>query len=162
MGFGLGFGAIEALLLGASSFIVILLIILIPDQLPSELLQLATGQSGSLLVIPAPIVERAIVMLVHAFSCVLIIYPVRTREWKWFWISFLYKTMLDAIAGFIQITYGVQNLTVLGTWAVELVLLPFGIVGLWGLQAFRRRWPQETTPSPTRDEMAQIQSDPTV
>ena len=53
--------------------------------------------------------------MVHALSCVLIIYAVQTREWKWFWFSFLYKTMLDAFAGFIQITYGVQNLTVLGT-----------------------------------------------
>jgi len=160
--FGLGFGAVEALLLGAYSFTVILLIMLIPDQLPPELLQLADSQSGSLLGIPVPIVERAVVVLVHAFSCVLIIYAVQTREWKWFWISFLYKTMLDAVAGFIQITVGVQNLTILGTWAVELVLLPFGIAGLWGLCVFRRRWPQGNVPSPTRDEMAQIQSNPAV
>lgn len=155
VGFGLGFGAIEALLLGAYSTIVVLLVILIPDQLPPELRQLAFGQSGVLLAIPAPIVERAVVMLVHTFSCVLIIYSVQTREWRWFWISFLYKTMLDTIAGFVQITYGVQNLTILGTWAVELVLVPFGIAGLWGLHAFRRRWPRKNIPSPTPDEMSQ-------
>ncbi|MBM4465587.1 MAG: YhfC family intramembrane metalloprotease [Chloroflexi bacterium] len=140
VGFGLGFGAIEAFLLGAYSFLVILLIILIPDKLPPELLQLATSAKASLLDIPIPIVERLVVVLLHAFSCVLIIYAVRTREWKWFWISFFYKTALDAIAGSIQITYGVQNLTTLGAWIVEMILLPFGIVGFWGLRTFRRRW----------------------
>lgn len=127
-------------MLGAYSFLVILLIILIPDKLPPELLQLAISARASLLDIPIPIVERLIVVLLHAFSCVLIIYAVRTKEWKWFWISFLYKTALDAIAGSIQITYGVQNLTTLGAWMVEMILLPFGIVGLWGLRTFRRRW----------------------
>jgi uncharacterized membrane protein YhfC len=161
LGFGLGFGAIEAFLLGVSSFTVTLLIILIPDQLPPQLLQLAAGQSASLLAIPAPIVERAITMLVHAFSCVLIIYAVQTRHWKWFWISFLFKTTLDAIAGFIQITVGVHNLTVLGVWLVELVLLPFGIAGLWGLCAFQRRWPRRDLPSPARGQMAQTPSSPT-
>jgi uncharacterized membrane protein YhfC len=137
---GLGFGAVEALVLGIYSFVTVLLLWLAPDQLPAELVELATSQSGSLLVIPVPIVERAIVVLVHAFSCVLVIHAVQTREWKWVWLSFVYKTMLDAIAGFIQITYGVQNLTIPGTWAVELALLPFGIAGLWGLCVFRRRW----------------------
>ena len=79
---------------------------------------------------------------------------------EWFWISFIYKTMLDAIAAFIQITYGVQNLTILGTWAVELMLLPFGIAGVWGLGAFRHRWPRGNIPPPTRDEIVPILSDP--
>jgi uncharacterized membrane protein YhfC len=158
--FGLGFGAIEALLLGIYSFGTVLLLWLAPDQLPAELVELATSQSGSLLAIPAPIVERAVAILVHVFSCVLIIYAIQTKQWKLFWISFIYKTMLDAIAGFIQITYGVQNLTILGTWAVELVLLPFGIAGVWGLRAFRHRWPRGNIPPPTRDEIVPVLSDP--
>jgi len=71
-GFGLGFGAVEAFLLGASSFLVVLLVILIPDRLPPELLQLATSASVSLLDIPIPIIERLVVVLLHAFSCVLL------------------------------------------------------------------------------------------
>ena len=140
VGFGLGFGAIEAFLLGTYSFLVILLIILIPDKLPPELLQLATSANASLLDVPIPIVERLVVVLVHAFSCVLIIHAVQTREWKWFWISFFYKTAVDTIAGAIQLTYGVQNLTTLGAWATEMILLPFGIAGLWGLRTLQRRW----------------------
>jgi uncharacterized membrane protein YhfC len=162
VGFGLGFGAIEAILLGVSSLTVTLLIILIPDQLPPELLQLADEQGGSLLAIPAPIVERVITMLVHAFSCVLIIYAVQTRQWKWFWLSFLYKTTLDTIAGFIQLTVGVQNLTILGMWLVELVLLPFGIAGLWGLVVFRQRWPLGHLPSLAHSAGTQTPTSPTV
>jgi uncharacterized membrane protein YhfC len=156
--FGLGFGAIEAVVLGAYSFVTVLLVQTAPDLLPVELVEAATSQGGSLLIIPVPIVERALVLLVHTFSCVVIIYAVQTRAWKWFWLSFLYKTTLDTIAGSIQLTVGVQNLTTFGTWAVELVLLPFGILGLLGLRALRCRWPQEATPSVSHDEITEVQS----
>lgn len=140
LGYGLGFGATEALLLGIYNFIVVLLIIVMPDQLPQELVELADTSNASLLAIPIPIVERTIVILLHAFSSILIIYAAQTKEWKWFWFSLLYKTTMDAIAGYIQLTYGLENLTIQGLWLVELILLPFGLVGFWGLFAFQRRW----------------------
>jgi uncharacterized membrane protein YhfC len=144
LGYGLGFGATEALLLGVYNFIIVLLIIVIPDQLPRELVELADPDKASLLAIPIPVVERTIVILLHAFSSILIIYAVQKKEWKWFWFSFLYKTAMDAIAGYFQITYGLENLTLGGLWLVELIILPFGLIGLWGLRAFRRRWQFET------------------
>jgi uncharacterized membrane protein YhfC len=140
LGYGLGFGGTEALLLGVYSFIIVLLLIVIPEQLPQELVELADPSKTSLLAIPVPIVERAIVILLHAFSSILIVHAVQKKEWKWFWISFLYKTAMDAIAGYFQITYGLENLTLGGLWLVELILLPFGLIGLWGLIKFRRRW----------------------
>lgn len=140
VGFGLGFGAIEAFLLGGYSLLTVALIVLVPDKLSPELLQLASSGNNSLWLIPAPIVERASAVLLHTFSCVLIIYAVQTRKWKWFWVSFFYKTAVDAVAGFAQLTYGVQNLTTLSTWIMETVFLIFGLVGLWGLQLFRDRW----------------------
>jgi uncharacterized membrane protein YhfC len=87
-GFGIGFGGIEAFLLGAYSFLMILLILLVPDKLPPELLELANSANASFLDIPVPIIERLLVVLVHTWSCVLIIYAVQTGKWKWFWISF--------------------------------------------------------------------------
>lgn len=138
--FGLGFGTIEAFLIGTSSFLLALLVILIPNELPPQLLKFATSGSDSLLVIPAPIIERTTIILLHAFSCLLIVYAVRVKAWKWFWVSFFYKTAVDAIAGFIHITYGIENLTTFGTWIMELSFLPFGIIGAWGLWVFRNRW----------------------
>jgi uncharacterized membrane protein YhfC len=140
LGYGLGFGALEALLLGIYAFVIVLLILVIPEQLPPILLDLAETRNVSLLAIPVPIVERAIVVLLHAFSSVLIIYAVQKKERMWFWLSFLYKTAMDTIAGYIQITYGVQNLTLAGAWLVELFLIPFALIGIWGLIVFRRRW----------------------
>ncbi|NIM95600.1 MAG: YhfC family intramembrane metalloprotease [Anaerolineales bacterium] len=138
--YGLGFGGTEALVLGFYSFIVVLLTITIPEQIPPELIDLTDTSNTSLLAIPIPIIERTIVLLVHAVSSVLIIYAVRTKEWKWFWASFIYKTTLNAIAGFIHVTYGMENLTVRGAWLVKLVLLPFGILAIWGMLVLRNRW----------------------
>jgi len=140
VGFGAGFGAVEAFLLGLSSFVLILLAILIPEGLPPKLLALVTSEMESPLVIPAPILERMIAILIHIFSSLLIIYALQTRKWRWFWASFFYKTLVDGIAGFVHITYGIENLTTLGVWLLELGLLPFGIIGAWGSWALRRRW----------------------
>jgi len=141
VGFGVGFGAVEALLVGISSLLMVLVVIYIPDKLPPEFLKFITS-GNSLWCIPAPIIERMITLPVHALSCVLILYAVQKQEWKWFYLSFAYKTVVDAIAGFIHTTYGLENLTTLSTWGMELVFLPFGIIGVLGLCAFRNKWTQ--------------------
>jgi uncharacterized membrane protein YhfC len=140
VGFGLGFGGVEAFLVGLASFGAILLVILIPERLPQNVVEAISSGSNSLLVIPAPIVERVSAILLHAFSCVLIVYAVRTKEWKWFWLAFFYKTAVDGIAGLMHLEGLLKDLSTSGVWLVELVFLPFGLVGLWGLLAFRKRW----------------------
>lgn len=140
VGYGLGFGGAEALLLGIYSTVILALVIMIPDDLPPELLEVVDSGNASLLAIPVPIVERVVVILLHVFSSILVVYAVQRQEWRWFWASFLYKTAIDTLAGYIQISYGVQNLTLGGAWLVELLLLPFGVVALWGLIALRDRW----------------------
>jgi len=138
--FGLGFGAVEAFLVGLGSFMVLLLAILIPDKLPEAMVKAMTSGSHSALVIPAPIVGRVTAILLHAFSCVLIVYAVRTRAWRWFWLAFWYKTAVDGVAGLMHLENLLTDISTLGMWVVELVFLPFGLVGLWGLRVFRRRW----------------------
>jgi uncharacterized membrane protein YhfC len=141
IGYGLGFGATEAVLLGIYSFVLVLLVIIVPHQLPPELVSLLDIETASMMAIPVPILERAITILLHTFSLMLIVYAVQNKDWKWFWIAFIYKVAMDSIAGYIQITYGIHNLTLEGVWLVELVLIPFGLIGLWGLLTFRNRWP---------------------
>lgn len=140
VGFGLGFGAFEALLLGLTSFALILLVWLIPEELPQELVQQALAGAQSTIAIPAPVLERINAIFLHALSCLLIVYAVQTGERKWFWFSFLYKTAIDSIAGYIHITYGLENLTPGALWTFEIAILPFGIVGVWGLWKFRERY----------------------
>ena len=138
--FGLGFGAIEAFLVGLTSFVMVLLVWRIPDKLPQELLQQALNGPQSTLVIPASVLERINAIFLHAFASLLIVYAVQTGRWRWFWVSFLYKTAIDAAAGYLYITYGIENLTTRGMWAFEIANLPFGIVGVWGLVKFRERY----------------------
>lgn len=145
-GFGFGFGAVEALLMGLGSLGLALLATLAPDRLPPTLLEIPASAMDAILGFSAPIVERIIFVVIHAFSCLLIVYAVQTKDWKWFWAAFLYKTVVDGIAGFAQLTYGVENLTIIGIWLLEIACLPFGIVGAWGLWVFRRRWKRKNEP----------------
>jgi len=139
VGFGIGFGAIEAFLLGITSFIIVLITIFIPsEQLPKELI--GPPQLQSLYAIPAPIIERISALFTHIFSVVLILYAFKTNEWKWFWLSFWYKTAVDSVAGYVHLTYGLKNLTVMGLWILEFIMLLFALVGFWGLINIRKKW----------------------
>lgn len=80
LGYGLGFGALEAILLGVYSFAIVLLTITAPDQLPPELLDFAAASDASLLAIPIPIVERSIVIVLHTFHRFSSSMPCRERN----------------------------------------------------------------------------------
>ncbi len=106
--------------------------------LPEGLIKLAYADSP--LIIPADILERVTAIYLHILSCLLIIYAVQVSRWKWFWISFIYKTAIDTIAGYLYLTYGIENLTTTGRWIFEIAILPFGIIGLWGMAKFKNIW----------------------
>ena len=127
---------------------------LAPERLPPQLLHSINSGPGSPLAIPAPIVERVIAILIHAFSCLLIVYAVQVKAWKWFWVSFSYKTAVDALAGFIHLTYGLERATgsTLAVWLTEFAFLPFAIGGAWGVWLFRNRWKGPPLQLHTSDE----------
>lgn len=140
VGFGIGFGGFEAVLVGVGSFFLTLLVICCPNILPPEVIRFAQAGNDSPLVIPADILERITAIFIHILSCLLIIYAVQNAQWKWFWISFIYKTTIDAIAGYLHLTYGVENLTLIGRWIFEIAVLPYGIVGAWGTIKLKNKW----------------------
>ncbi len=53
---------------------------------------------------------------------------------------FFFKTAVEAIASFVYVTYGIENLTTLGIWVLEIVFWPLGIVGAWEVWLFQQRW----------------------
>lgn len=142
LGLGLGFGAIEAFILGVVSLLLVLVFVLVPpEEIPPVLQPMAPAEGiTGLLTIPAPIVQRVTAILVHGCACLLIIYAVQRRAWSWFWVSFGYKTLVDAIAACFHLTCGLENLTPLEVWGIELVFMPFGVIGAWGIWKFRRKW----------------------
>lgn len=97
--FGIGFGVIEALLLGFASLGSALGGLLAPDMLPIYTLGSFANNTNIAMGL-APVVERLSVIFAHIFSCVLIFHAIASREAKWGWLAILYKTLLDAPGGF--------------------------------------------------------------
>jgi len=138
LAFGIGFGVIEALLLGLTSTGSVLVSLLSPDMLPiSTLGNLANNATLGMGL--APIVERLSVIFAHIFSCVLIFYAIASGESKWGWLAILYKTLLDTPAGFAAF-WGAG--TTEKIWTLEAVIAIIGLAGLWGTLQIARRYPQ--------------------
>jgi uncharacterized membrane protein YhfC len=136
LAFGIGFGAVEAILLGASSLASGLVVLLAPGQVPaSAAAQFALASNP--LYGAAPIVERAATIFVHILSAGLIFYAIRTGDRRWLWTAVVYKTALDSVAAFAQF-WGVN--TIGRIWTVEAIVIVFGLIGWWGTLRIARRY----------------------
>jgi uncharacterized membrane protein YhfC len=128
LGFGIGFGAVEALLLGVSSFGSVLAALLIPAQIPlNAMASLSVG--NNLLVGLAPIWERFFTVWVHILSNVLLFYAATTRKNRYFWMAFWYKSILDLVAAYAQMS-GISSLVKM--WSIEAFIALMGVLGYWG------------------------------
>lgn len=142
--FGIGFGAIEALVLGLVSFVGTSAAIAFFNVLPADAkakLLAALGQASGheLTFICIPIIERISTLFIHCFSCVLIVYGARVRQWRWFWISFAYKTFVDGLAAWGLLGWHVkQSLSKMVLFEVLVVAL--AILGLVGLRFLHARF----------------------
>lgn len=141
--FGIGFGVIEALLLGLVSLLSALVGITSPDTLPIPTLG-TMANNATLVMSLAPVVERLSVIFAHIFACVLTFYAIASGETKWAWLAVLYKTLLDTPAGFASF-WGVGTADKL--WTIEAVIAVFGLIGLWGTIQIAQRYPQPQTSS---------------
>jgi uncharacterized membrane protein YhfC len=145
LGFGIGFGAFEALLLGLSSFGSTLAALLVPAQIPlSAMASLAVG--NHLLVGLAPTWERFWTVWIHILSNVLLFYGALTRKDRFFWIAFWYKSGIDAVAGYAQLT-GINSLAKM--WTIEAIVALFGVVGYWGTWKIKQLFPKPQEPLQT-------------
>lgn len=139
LAFGIGFGVIEALILGFTSLGSAAFAMISPDALPVPTLG-NLAQTGTLVMGLAPVVERLTVIIAHIFSCVMIFYAIAKKEARWAWLAVLYKTILDAPAAFAQF-WGVS--TPGRMWIIEAVIAVIALVGLWGILKIARRYPQQ-------------------
>jgi len=126
-GFGYGFGCIEAILLGLAQF--------------AAVAAMATGKAPvpyiGWLTVPAPIVERVMTIFLHLFTTLLIIYAIKERKPYLFWLSFLYKSFVDTIAAWAQLSFGVT--TASHIWIVEGILLIVTSVSIVGSIMFLQK-----------------------
>lgn len=154
LAFGIGFGAIESLLLGLGSLASVLAALLAPQAVPAQALaQLAV--MNNIMYGIAPIVERFFTVWVHIFCSVLIFFAVAKMEARWFWLAFGCKSLLDAVAGYAQ-TSGILG-SVEGIWAIEGIVVLFGIAGWLGVRWLERHYPAPSLESrPTRRVGAEL------
>jgi uncharacterized membrane protein YhfC len=138
LAFGIGFGAVEALLLGLSSLGNVLMALIIPSAFPLEALE-QVSRLNNVLYGLAPILERFSIVLVHILANVLIFYAIARRKPKWFWLALIYKTGLDAVAAFAQF-WGLETLAKI--WTIEAVVALWGIIGWLGIRWVQQRYPE--------------------
>ncbi len=134
--FGIGFGAIEAIVLGFSSIVSVTMIALFPESMPAKVLNMI--DPSKLWVIPAPIVERISAIIIHIFSTALIVYAFLTKRFRWFWASFVYKTFVDSIAAWFSLNgYGGK---VTELYLLELEFVIIALFGYIGLKILKEKW----------------------
>lgn len=137
--FGIGFGAGEAIILGIIALISVLIAIFMPNVLPAD--ALSTLNSQSLLTITiqtvAPLVERFCAVLVHAFAAVLIFASIKNKMPSFFWLAFVYKSSIDAIAAWGQLSF---ITSVYHLWTIEFIVIIYGIVGFYGIKWIKNRY----------------------
>ena len=84
--FGIGFGALEAFIVGFSSFLNILIFVFMPEiiaTVPLEYQAILIEQlSLSMLFIFPAIIERVAAIIMHVFSAVLVVYAIRSGKIK--------------------------------------------------------------------------------
>jgi uncharacterized membrane protein YhfC len=141
LAFGIGFGVIEALLLGFAGLFSAMIGITSPDMLPIPSLG-SMANNSALIVGLAPVIERLSVIFAHILACVLIFHAIASSEVKWAWLAVFYKTLLDTPAGF-AVFWGTGTAGKL--WTIEAAIAIFGLIGLWGTIQIARRYPQLQT-----------------
>jgi uncharacterized membrane protein YhfC len=157
--FGLGFGAIEALLLGAGSLTAAMVGIFATDILP-EVARTELAKADRLAVQLAPISERFFTCLGHLATCVMIFYAARVPRIRWFWWALIYKSAIDGVATLAH-THGFLGSTV-NLWIIEGIVVVWALAGVAVTLAIRRRWPDPVACDVLDDGSRSMAASPTI
>ena len=140
IGIGIGAGAFEAILLGISSLVAILISLAgLPGAEEVREGIEATAAATPLFWLIAP-VERIMAVLCHASSRALVLLGVAHRRFSMVFWGFLIFTLLDSVAGAAHVSGKIGTISM---WWVELAILPFALVSIpvlrWCYVTWRER-----------------------
>ena len=90
--FAIGFGAIETFLAGAVTFLVMVAVVRFRELISARSMAAIANAFGS----PLAIAEQLAGVAVDVFAGIFILYAVRMRQWRWFWIALAYKAGIGA------------------------------------------------------------------
>lgn len=135
--FGIGFGSVEALFLGITSFLNILMFVMFPDIisfLPEAFQAVIVSQlNASSWIIFGPIIERIFVMFIHVFSTLLVLYAVKNKKIGYLVLSILFKTLVDGIIPWL--VYSMGPITELpNAYIVEIPFIILAIIAYFGIK----------------------------
>jgi uncharacterized membrane protein YhfC len=135
---GLGAGAFEALLVGLAASAGCLIAVAVGKG--DQVLQALAGPSVStpLLWLVGP-AERVIAIAAHTAARVLVLQAVAGRTWLGFWVGFTWLSIVDLLAGLALLTGMTKSSSL---WWIELMILPFGILGIPLIRYALARWPR--------------------
>jgi len=137
IGFGVGFGAMEAFILGMLSFVHVSYYQIHPVS-AKENKQWRIFIKYKFTAVSTAIVERASTIFVHTFTKVLIVIAVQNNMYLFFWFSFVFKSLVDAIAAWAVLKKNIQNWTKPSQiWRIEFIFIIFGILSIFGLVAIK-------------------------
>ena len=138
MAFGIGFGSIEAILLGLSGTVNIAVSIINPSLVSSLPAVTQAALDLSTLSVFAPIMERIFTLLIHIFSSLLVIYAVVKGKIRYLVYSILFKSLVD---GMIPALTSIFNSTTLvGLYEIEIPIAALGIISFYGIRWMSRKF----------------------
>lgn len=135
IGFGIGFGAVEAIILGLISFINTLYFLIKPSAVPKELKKrLEIYKKYSFTAILTSIVERASTIPIHILTTILIVLAVQQNTYYLFLLSFFFKSFVDSVAAWSHFKLDITNWKKpIQIWFVEFLITIFGILSFLGI-----------------------------
>lgn len=134
-GYGLGFGVIEAILMSVGFAILVLIEMYMPGNLPNDVLGLIINISWN--TVGTVNLERLLAFIIHITCGVLLVYSLSSKKLIFFWIAFVFKSAVDAVAGSLHLA-GVA--TKWSPWLVDVFFIPFAIFGVWISINLYRKW----------------------
>ncbi|MCG8499115.1 MAG: YhfC family intramembrane metalloprotease [Firmicutes bacterium] len=129
LGYGIGFGAFEALSLGTGNVTYLVKHKNIEDDTGNRF----SLNMNNILLIPLGIVERIFTLFIHVFSCVLIFIAVQENLYLYFWVSFVFKSFVDAIAAWLILEKDIRNISKASQhWVYQSIFIILGLIALIG------------------------------
>jgi hypothetical protein len=142
IGFGLGFGVLEAGVLAVIVPSLALTEIFSPGNLPPDVLKIVQNLSWDNVAFAN--VERLFAVAIHVATGMLIVYSIAARSTTAFWIAFSYKSTVDALAGAFHLSGVLDEWS---SWVIEAAIFPFAVSGILIIVFLRRVWPHPTCTS---------------
>ena len=136
--FGLGFGSIEAILLGCQNLVSILALYFLPSAFESLPQALQKSLSLPTIVVFAPIAERAFAILLHLFASLMLIYAASRAKSIYFVASILFRALADGLVSTIHHFFNLT--TVQEIYLAETPFLIIAIISLYGIRWIRGRY----------------------